>query len=741
VQQAAPASGDKLGEQHEDLCVVGQRPQVVEERHADVPVRGLVDLERDSRTVTQPFGAQLVGAFRIDCEVDRSNIVEVERARVIDRAHRCRIHARDEHAGDDPLARGCGRAAAHHRHVGHDHAGLLEQTKLQRELVRVASLLHQLGALEVLGDDDGHEVGLATRQLPDLLQHRIGHTRGGIHSPERGAMPREPAGADAGIRVPCRHVDRPDVVRDLVGKAERRVGGVVERLDEEQCRVVRGRGGNHRGCAGPQPSRQPDVMAPDAVHHEHEQRDRDDDEPRAFGELGVRHDQRHEPRCRRADAVHERLHPVAAMPDPVAHHACLRERERREHADHVEVDEAVRVRAVDPEEQACDEREDDHSVREDEPVAEVRELARREAIAREQRCQTREALERRVRGENEHHQGEDLDGVVHERPVRSRLEHGTRDLRDHRIGRAWERMQVHGEIGDADEERDRDGAEHPERDGGVSAMGLSKCVDSVCDRLHARQGSRARGERAQEDEEGHRAAAGRKRIRGHRVVRVTRRDLDDASHDEEADRRDEEIGRKGKDKTRLAHAAKVRKHDQDEAADRKGHFVVGDRRHERRDREDAGGDRDRHRQHIIGQERRGGDEARRRSEILASDDIRTAARFIHTHRLHVRDDDDGEERRDRERDWEDEVRRCRGRGHEDDERGLGRVRHGRKGVGREDRKREPLREKGLLELVRLHRATDDEAPEAPLGCNSGHGSSAPKARRTAEPRNCSVSSV
>ena len=46
--------------------------------------------------------------------------------------------------------------------------------------------------------------------------------------------------------------------------------------------------------------------------------------------------------------------------------------------------------------------EDEHPVREDEPVAQVHELTRGEAVPREQRREPGEALERRVRREYEH---------------------------------------------------------------------------------------------------------------------------------------------------------------------------------------------------------------------------------------------------------------------------------------------------------------------------------------------------
>ena len=144
--------------------------------------------------------------------------------------------------------------------------------------------------------------------------------------------------------------------------------------------------------------------------------DRDRHEPRAFPELRHDDDDRDEPGRRRANRVDRELPlpPCPADTQPVAHHPHLRDRERGEDADHVEVDEAVRVRLVDDEESGRRGREHEHPVREDEAVAEVRELPRREAVAGEQRREPREALERRVRGEDQDEQRRRLNDVVHE---------------------------------------------------------------------------------------------------------------------------------------------------------------------------------------------------------------------------------------------------------------------------------------------------------------------------------------
>ena len=419
----------------------------------------------------------------------------------------------------------------------------------------------------------------------------------------------------------------------------------------------------------------------------------------------------------------------AAAREPVAHHAGLRERERREDADHVEVDEAVRVRAVDPEEQAGDRREHDHPVREDEPVAEVRELARREAVAREQRREAWEALERGVRGEDQHEQRQALNRVVHEASGRSGGEHGARDLRDDRCRRARPRVQVHREIRDAEEEEDRDRAEDRERGRRVLAVRAAERVHPVCDRLHTGQRGRAGRERAEEHEQRDRAGSHGQRMRHDRTVSVARRELDRARDDEHAHRGDEEIRRQREEQARLADTAQVDEHDQEETSERERDLVSGERRGDRRHGEDPRRDRDGHGQHVVGEERRRPDEARQRPEVLARDDVGAAARLVGPHRLHVRDDDDGEERGDRNRDREDEMRRRRGNGEQHDERRLRRVCDRREWVGREDRQRERLGKERLLQLPGPHGPADEELPHAPAGCGDlGHGSSAPSTR-------------
>ena len=82
------------------------------------------------------------------------------------------------------------------------------------------------------------------------------------------------------------------------------------------------------------------------------------------------------------------------------------------------MDQRENVCVKDPDQERRDSRQDDDPVRVDEPVAEVDELPREEAIACEHRTEAREALIRGVRGQDEDREREPLDRVVQERGPR-----------------------------------------------------------------------------------------------------------------------------------------------------------------------------------------------------------------------------------------------------------------------------------------------------------------------------------
>ena len=218
----------------------------------------------------------------------------------------------------------------------------------------MARLLGERAAPELLRDDDGDEVRLAARQPPDLLEHGVDRAVAAGRA-SRAAARRRRDGTSAGrSRGRCRAAGRGSRgTRPARSSARRRArarspGRAPRR--RAACGCVR-RAPRRRRRSRAQPAPDPAVVAPHAEHREDEHRDRDRDEPRALGELRPDHDHRDEAGGRRADAVDERPPAPAGRPhaQPVAHHPGLRERERGEDADHVEVDEAVGVRLVDHE--------------------------------------------------------------------------------------------------------------------------------------------------------------------------------------------------------------------------------------------------------------------------------------------------------------------------------------------------------------------------------------------------------
>ena len=162
-------------------------------------------------------------------------------------------------------------ALVHRRHVRDDDAGLGQEPQLERELERVPRLLGERAAAELLGDDDRDEVGLAARQPPDLLEHRVDRAAVRVERLEqrRAAGEVEPARADPGIAAAARDVDRAEPVRrDRPREGERALGRRVEILDDEQ-RAVAGAGSRRDGgSSGAQPPPDPRVVAPHAEHRE-----------------------------------------------------------------------------------------------------------------------------------------------------------------------------------------------------------------------------------------------------------------------------------------------------------------------------------------------------------------------------------------------------------------------------------------------------------------------------------------
>ena len=127
----------------------------------------------------------------------------------------------------------------------------------------------------------------------------------------------------------------------------------------------------------------------------------------------------------------------------------------------------------------------------------------------------------------------------------------------------------------------------------------------------------------------------------------------------------------------------------------------------RRERGGAGGDRHRHGEHVVGEERDAGDLRGQQPEVVARHHVRAAGRRVGLDRLAVRQDQEEQDDEQRGRDRDDERERA-----ETDDRDehtqhlLGRVRRRREVVGREHRERGRLAEPLVLELLGVQRRAE-----------------------------------
>ena len=166
--------------------------------------------------------------------------------------------------------------------------------------------------------------------------------------------------------------------------------------------------------------------------HQEDDHDRDEhhDEPGTVGELRDGDDHVDDQRHHRTGAVDEEPEAPARLllGDVVLGHAGLGERERREHADGVERDQAI---DLGPGEQEQDDRrhgQEDDAVREHEAVSPLRELARHEVVAGVERRQTGEVGEARVGGEHQDQHRARLQSEVEQPAQRAPAVHEVPDL-------------------------------------------------------------------------------------------------------------------------------------------------------------------------------------------------------------------------------------------------------------------------------------------------------------------------
>ena len=156
----------------------------------------------------------------VEGERDRTGVLDPERPRVVERPHRPGVHVREQDADREPLGvRPFGPTLASTTGTSVTTTPGSESSRsLSRNDVRARCREERL-PVELLGDDDRDEVGLAPRQPPDLLEHRLRPALLGLEDLEPRLRLREvpPARPDAGVGVRARRVQRPErtAVRDL----------------------------------------------------------------------------------------------------------------------------------------------------------------------------------------------------------------------------------------------------------------------------------------------------------------------------------------------------------------------------------------------------------------------------------------------------------------------------------------------------------------------------------------------
>jgi hypothetical protein len=138
----------------------------------------------------------------------------------------------------------------------------------------------------------------------------------------------------------------------------------------------------------------PVVVPVHAAHYENEHGNRQYDHPGSAQELRGYHHAEHDSGDQRTETIdrYPTLPAGAAVPLPVANHAALRKGERDEDTDQVELNQPVEISVERNDQSGSRDRQDENPVREDEPVAELKELARHEAVLRQYRSQTGKVL-------------------------------------------------------------------------------------------------------------------------------------------------------------------------------------------------------------------------------------------------------------------------------------------------------------------------------------------------------------
>ena len=295
------------------------------------------------------------------------------------------------------------------------------------------------------------------------------------------------------------------------------------------------------------------------------------------------------------------------------------------------------------------------------------------------------------------------------------------DLRDDRRRPVDVRRDVHVAVHDRQpEEHDAEQRSHDhERLAGVLPCGLAERRNAVRDRLDAGHRGAARRERVQHErdrsaheEEIGLAARAEVHDAGHAVIvglrepAVERLEHADTDQDRHVD--DEEVRGDCEELPRLLHATQVPPGDDHDEQDR-------DRQDPRREHAErrcecggAGGNRHRHGEHVVGEERDAGHLRGQEPEVVACHHVRATGGGVRLDRLPVRKDQEQQHREERDRDRHDERE-----GREPDDRHehaqhlFGGVRRRREVVGSEHGEGGRLAQTLVLELLGVERRAEE----------------------------------
>ena len=296
--------------------VGGERAQVREQRVAEVAERRLDDLERQADSRALPVARIARASAVVEREEDGAGVVEPERPRVVQRAERRGVHARDEDRRQTSAVGSVGASAP--RRAGTSVTttpGSRSSRSLSEKVVRRADRRDERAPAEELRHDHGDE--LATRRAGARQTYSsTASTRPSLVAAARSRRGSPSTQLEASARIPGslpghgtwiawngrpRSAARTRAPRSVAASSRRRRG--------RRSFVARRRRERPRGAGGAEPPRRPSGSGGGwrRKQHDHE-RDRDGDQPRALARTSSRSRSRvDDAGRRRAEAVDSAL--------------------------------------------------------------------------------------------------------------------------------------------------------------------------------------------------------------------------------------------------------------------------------------------------------------------------------------------------------------------------------------------------------------------------------------------------